>query len=184
MLLVCFFHQSGGYNELELESEDCRDRGECFSGAWFTLATHVQEAPMMSLYFNHYSQIFLKGKRRVTCEEASYFLFHKTQKSNRMKEFLDETNATISNSSSYVQSRTQDQLKKWGDYPRQSIDLLDFSVLHLSVAERFVLCFFICCIHVSGCIICIVLEKVLMIYNFRFYEHLGSCQDLHCLLIA
>ena len=143
MMVVCLFTQTAGYNELELESEDCRDRGECFSGAWFTLATHVQDAPMMSLYFNHYSQIFLKGKRRVTCEEASYFLFHKTQKNNRMKqmekELLNEGNSTNgSSSSSYIQSRTQNQLKKWGDYPRQSIDLLDFSVLHLSVAERYV----------------------------------------------
>ena len=139
VLLVCLSLQTRGYNELELEVEDCRDRGECFSGAWFTLATHVQDAPMMSLYFNHYAQIFIKGKRRVTCEEASYFLFHKTQKSNRMKqmekELLRESNAT-KNQSTYIQSRTQDQLKKWGDYPRQSIDLLDFSVLHLSVAER------------------------------------------------
>ena len=139
VLLVLLFLEASSYDELVLEVEDCRDRGECFSGAWLTLATHVQDAPMMSLYFNHYSQIFLKGKRRITCEEASYFLFHKVQKRNRIKqmekELLSENNITT-HQSNYIQSRTQDQLKKWGDYPRQSIDLLDFSVLHLSVAER------------------------------------------------
>ena len=145
VLFACTCTYTCGYDKLELETEECRDRGECFSGAWLTLATHVLDAPMMSLYFNHYAQIFLKGKRRVTCEEASYFLFHKTQKSNRMKQMEqdlhNESDAAASsngNRSSYVQSRTRDRLKKWGEYPRQSIDLLDFSVLHLSVAERWV----------------------------------------------
>lgn len=66
----------------------------------------------MPVYFKHYGRIFVKGKRRVTCEEASYFLFHKTQKK--------KTNMTST----------------WGDFPAQTIDLFDFSVLHLSVAER------------------------------------------------
>ena len=106
---------SVSYNESTLETEYCKDRGECFSGAWFTHVSHLMEAPMMAFYFKNYGRMFIRGKgnRKLPCEEASYFLFHKTQKK--------KTNTTYN---------------KWGDFPAQTIDLLDFSVLHLSVAER------------------------------------------------
>jgi hypothetical protein len=98
-----------------LQAEPCRDRGEAFSGAWITTFDHVMSAPMMKIYLQRYESMFLKGLRKFSCEEASYFVFHglKTKKNNTFS-------------------------TPFGDYPHQTVDLFDFSVLHLSAAERLI----------------------------------------------
>jgi len=114
LVILCLLLSSCSYNEHQLEAEECRDRGEAFSGAWLSTVEHVLRAPMMGHYLKHYVAMFIKGKKRFACEEASYFVFHKMRKNK---------------------TKVAGELL-FGEYPQQTIDILDFAVLHLSVAER------------------------------------------------
>ena len=118
LCVLCMLLCTSSYDEHGLETEECRDRGEVFAGAYITTIDHVIQAPMMTHYLKNYVPMFVKGKKRFACEEASYFVFHKMRK----------------NKTTAKAHRLQDSV--WGEYPQQTIDVLDFAVLHLSVAER------------------------------------------------
>jgi len=90
--------------------------GECFSGAWFSHSSHVIHAPGLTKLQTQANKVLYNfenstaKRRRIPCEDGSFYFFHNSGK--RKEE------------------------NPWGEEPHQSIDLLDFSVLHLSAAER------------------------------------------------
>ena len=103
----------------------CADRGECFSGAWFTHSDHIITCPGLIQLEKHKKKMFYQPvgnsslttsskpnkRKKVPCEDGSYYLFHQ---SNRKR--VDPN--------------------PWGLPPHQTIDVLDFSVMHLSAGER------------------------------------------------
>ena len=50
------------YNQKYLETEYCKDKGECFSGAYMTTVSHIKEAPGMAFYFKNYINVILLYK--------------------------------------------------------------------------------------------------------------------------
>lgn len=79
--------------------EPCRDKGECFSGAWFGQSQHITFSPDLG-DFNSSKRAQLM--KRVYCEDASNWFFHKM-------------------------FRHKAPNYAWGDMPAQSIDVFDFS---------------------------------------------------------
>jgi len=110
--LVHVLHTAEGVGQYR--TEECADRGESFSGAWLTHVSHVLGNPDIEKFEN--GEIF-KSNRRVPCEDASWFFFY-----------------SVSRRGGVSKPRKQN----FGAFPHFSVDLLDFSVYHLSTIERLV----------------------------------------------
>jgi hypothetical protein len=83
------------------------DKGEAFSGAWLAQTSLLIESPKVRKYMTQLSN----PKERMMCESASFMLFQR-------------------------QGNKEADIERWGGPPGQTVDLFDFSVLHLSSAER------------------------------------------------
>jgi hypothetical protein len=87
-----------------------RHKGEVFSGAFMTHINHVLENKALDPY-NSSTQQGRRMIERLYCEDATYFFCHKMLH-HKLRNYV------------------------WGDIPGQTLDVLDFSVLHLSTIER------------------------------------------------
>jgi hypothetical protein len=85
--------------------------GEAFSGAWFGSVANIINQPNFDVEYLRFN----RKKRRIMCETASNVFF------NRMAERDGALSPTA---------------QSFGDSPGQTVDLFDFSVLHLSSVER------------------------------------------------
>lgn len=83
------------------------DKGEAFSGAFLAQTSLLIESPKVRKYMTQLSN----PAERMMCETATYMLFQRL-------------------------GRQEADIERWGGPPGQTIDLFDFSVLHLSSAER------------------------------------------------
>mmetsp|Transcript_26637 Transcript_26637/g.45030 ORF Transcript_26637/g.45030 Transcript_26637/m.45030 type:complete len:354 (-) Transcript_26637:523-1584(-) len=106
-----FVHNIMEKNRLNSNTfEQCKAKGECFSGAWLGTVKHLLDNPLIEKKFPN--ERIIKSPNLVRCEDASFYFFH------HMFEVKTDPNPG------------------WGMSPVQTIDLLDFSVLHLSTLER------------------------------------------------
>ena len=86
----------------------CRDKGECFAGALFISINHLIDHPSLSYRNVDFSLI----TKQTRCEDATYwFLHHQILKNKKRGD-------------------------KFGKPAVQTVDVMDFSVIHLSTAER------------------------------------------------
>lgn len=83
------------------------DKGEAFSGAWFGQASQLVESPKVLKNMK-----VLQSTSRQMCEAASFMLFQR------------------------LGGPRDQESERWGNPPGQTVDLFDFSVLHLSSTER------------------------------------------------
>jgi hypothetical protein len=83
---------------------------EAFSGAWFGSVANILDQPNLNV-----NRLGFNKKKRIMCETASDVFF------NRMMKWDGS-----------LPSATQ----TFGDAPGQTVDMFDFSVLHLSSGER------------------------------------------------
>jgi hypothetical protein len=79
--------------------DPCRDKGECFSGAWFGQSIHLVTNRELDQFYSSKRKYLMK---RTTCEDASNWFMHKM-----------------------FRHKTPNYL--WGDIPGQTIDVFDFS---------------------------------------------------------
>jgi hypothetical protein len=88
--------------------DPCRDGGECFSGAWLGHMKHLTLHPYMEQFYQHDKSNLLS---KTICEDASLWFMHQM-------------------------FRRYGTNYAWGDMSGQTVDALDFSVLHLSTIDR------------------------------------------------
>ena len=88
------------------------DKGEAFSGAFFGRTEQLLESPKVKKYLTLLVKNNEEKRHRLMCEAASFMMFQRLGRS------------------------TAPDIERWGGPPGQTIDLFDFSVLHLSSTER------------------------------------------------
>ena len=88
------------------------DKGEAFSGAFFGRTDQLLESPKVKKYLTQLVRKDDPAKHlRLMCESASFMMFQRL-------------------------GRREPDIERWGGPPGQTVDLFDFSVLHLSSTER------------------------------------------------
>lgn len=91
--------------------EPCRDKGECFSGAWFGRTEHITFSPDLDQFNVSFNKNSLKWFKRARCEDASHWFVHGMYRHG---------------SPNY----------KWGNIPGQTVDVLDFSGCAIIVSRK------------------------------------------------
>ena len=88
------------------------DKGEAFSGAFFGRTEQLLESPKVKKYLTLLVKDNEDKRYRLMCEAASFMMFQR------------------------LGTRREPDMERWGGPPGQTVDLFDFSVLHLSSTER------------------------------------------------